>query len=95
MDSTPDISPDVRFTWQVPAFKTSLWLGRQHPWCVVIPVINEGERIKSLLSRMVALEINALADIVIVDGGSEDGSLELNCLQRLGVRGLLVKTGPG
>jgi glycosyltransferase involved in cell wall biosynthesis len=95
MDSTPDISPDVRAAWQVPAFKTSLWLGRQHPWCVVIPVINEGERIKSLLSRMVALEINALADIVIVDGGSEDGSLELNCLQRLGVRGLLVKTGAG
>lgn len=95
MNSTPDISPDVRATWQVPAFKTPLWLGRQHAWCVVIPVINEGERIKSLLSRMAALKIDALADIIIVDGGSKDGSLELNILQQVGVRGLLVKTAPG
>lgn len=95
MNSTPDISPDVRATWQVPAFNTPLWLGRQHPWCVVIPVINEGDRIKSLLSRMAALKIDALADIIIVDGGSRDGSLELSFLQQLGVRGLLVKTGPG
>lgn len=95
MNSTPDISPDVRASWQVPAFKTPLWLGRQHPWCVVIPVINEGERIKSLLARMAALKIEAIADIIIVDGGSKDGSLELCFLQQIGVRGLLIKTGPG
>ncbi len=62
---------------------------------MVIPVINEGERIKNLLSRMAALQIKALADIIIVDGGSMDGSLELSDLQQIGVRGLLVKTGPG
>lgn len=95
MNSIPDVSPDIRATWQVPAFKTPLWLGRRHPWCVVIPVINEGERIKSLLSRMAALKIDALADIIIVDGGSKDGSLELSFLQQIGVRGLLVKTGAG
>lgn len=95
MNSAPHISPDVRATWQVPAFHTPLWLGKQHPWCVVIPVINEGERIKSLLSRMAALKIDSIADIIIVDGGSKDGSLELSFLQQMGVRGLLVKTGPG
>jgi glycosyltransferase involved in cell wall biosynthesis len=62
---------------------------------VVIPVINEGERIKSLLARIAALKIDALADIIIVDGGSKDGSLDLNFLQQIGVRGLLVKTGLG
>ncbi len=82
-------------SWRVPTFDTPLWLGRQYPWCVVIPVINEGERIRNLLARMAALKINATADIIIVDGGSKDGSLELNALERLGVRGLLVKTGPG
>ena len=92
---TPDIAPAVRATWQIPAFETALWLGRQHPGCVVIPVINEGERIKSLLSRMGALKIDEIADIIIVDGGSTDGSLELESLQQKGVRGLLVKTGPG
>lgn len=92
---TPDIAPAVRANWQVPTFETHLWLGRQHPWCVVIPVINEGERIKSLLSRMAALKIDGFADIIIVDGGSTDGSLALESLQQKGVRGLLVKTDPG
>jgi glycosyltransferase involved in cell wall biosynthesis len=92
---TTDIVPEVRAGWQVPTFKTPLWLGRQHPWCIVIPVINEGERIKSLLSRMAALKIDGIADIIIVDGGSTDGSLELESLEQKGVRGLLVKIGPG
>lgn len=90
-----EIDPVVRAGWQVPAFETKLWLGRQHPWCVVIPVINEGARIKSLLSRMAELKIDGIADIIIVDGGSTDGSLELDSLQQKGARGLLVKTGPG
>jgi len=62
---------------------------------VVIPVINEGARIGHLLDRMTALQIAGLADIIIVDGGSSDGSLALDRLQTQGVRGLLVKTGPG
>jgi glycosyltransferase involved in cell wall biosynthesis len=95
MTMNPNIFPVVRANWQVPTFDTPLWLGRQHLWCVVIPVINEGERIKSLLSRMAALKIDGIADIIIVDGGSTDGSLELDSLQQKGVRGLLVKTGPG
>ncbi|MBH3425498.1 MULTISPECIES: glycosyltransferase family 2 protein [Pseudomonas] len=93
--TSSDIAPDVRAGWQVPSFDTPLWLGRQHPWCVVIPVINEGERIKNLLARMAAFNIADMADIIIVDGGSSDGSLELQSLQQVGVRGLLVKTAPG
>lgn len=92
---TPDIETEVRASWQVPSFETPLWLGRQHLWCVVIPVINEGERIKRLLSRMADLNIDGMADIIIIDGGSTDGSLALESLQQKGVRGLLVKVGPG
>jgi dolichol-phosphate mannosyltransferase len=95
MTMNSNISAEVRANWQVPTFDTPLWLGRQHPWCVVIPVINEGERIKNLLSRMEACKIQGIADIIIVDGGSTDGSLELDSLQQNGVRGLLIKTGPG
>lgn len=95
MTMIPDIARAIRVNWQVPNFETALWLGRQHPWCIVIPVINEGERIKSLLSRMAVLKIYGIADIIIVDGGSTDGSLGLESLQQKGVRGLLVKTGPG
>lgn len=92
---TSDLTPAVRAGWQVPTFETPLWLGRQHPWCVVIPVINEGDRIKNLLSRMAALNVAAYADIIIIDGGSTDGSLALDALQQKGVRGLLLKTGAG
>lgn len=89
------IDPKWRASWQVPEFKTTLWLGRQRAYCVVIPVINEGARITNLLERMVLLQIDGLADIIIVDGGSTDGSLQVDRLQNLGVRGLLIKTGPG
>jgi len=92
---TINISPEIRATWQVPSFDTVLWLGKQHRWCVVIPVIDEGKRIRSFLDRMAALKVDAVADIIIVDGGSTDGSLELSSLQQQGVRGLLVKTGLG
>ncbi len=91
----PDMTPEVRTGWQVPTFETPLWLGRQQPWCVVIPVINEGERIKSLLSRMADLKIDSSADIIIVDGGSTDGTMEPESLKQKGVRGLLVKMEPG
>nr|WP_145550994.1 glycosyltransferase family 2 protein [Variovorax boronicumulans] len=91
--STP--TPADRHTWQVPLSETLLWQGRRHPWCVVIPVINEGERIQRLLARMAQLRIADIADIVIVDGGSTDSSLELPALEAQGVRGLLLKRGPG
>jgi len=89
------ISEEDRATWQVPTMETPLWMGRQHPFCVVIPVINEGERIKSLLKRMEVEQISSIADIIIIDGGSTDGSLEIEELKQAGVRGLVVKTGPG
>lgn len=72
-----------------------MWVGRRRPWCVVVPVINEGPRIRKLLDRMRALAIEDLADIILVDGGSQDGSLDLAFLRHAGVSALLVKTGPG
>jgi glycosyltransferase involved in cell wall biosynthesis len=89
------ISPEVRASWLVPEFEIVLWLGQQHSRCVVIPVINEGERINRLLARMTALKIDRIADIIIVDGGGTDGSLSIESLQENGVRGLLLKTGAG
>lgn len=84
-----------RAAWQVPSFNVPFWRGRQHAWCVVIPVINEGERLANLLRRMGACDIAGMADILVVDGGSRDGSTDPEKLQAWDVRGLLVKTGPG
>ncbi|MFZ9595460.1 MAG: glycosyltransferase family 2 protein [Bdellovibrionia bacterium] len=84
-----------RDEWQVPDMEVVYWEGKRSKYCVVIPVINEGERIKSLLKRMEVLRISECSDIILVDGGSTDGSLEVQSLQRLAVRGLVVKRGPG
>jgi glycosyltransferase involved in cell wall biosynthesis len=92
---TKDISQEDRTAWQVPAMEVALWRGKQHAYCVVIPVINEGERIKNLLARMEHYQISTRADIIIVDGSSTDGSLDLDALTQIGVRGLVVKKGPG
>ncbi|MCY7354509.1 MAG: glycosyltransferase family 2 protein [Lysobacter sp.] len=89
------IPPHIRSTWDVPTFESPLWLGREHKWCVVIPVINEGGRIERLLHKMETLEIRGFSDIIIIDGGSTDGSLARNALVDFGVKGLLIKTGPG
>ena len=87
--------PAARAAWQVPEFRAWIWRSRLTAYCLVIPVINEGERIKSLLSRMAALDLFDRVDVVIVDGGSTDGSLDSATLAGMGLRGLLTKIGPG
>ncbi|WP_129126142.1 glycosyltransferase family 2 protein [Geomonas oryzae] len=89
------LTSDQRSHWEVPSFEIPLWLGKSRTFCVVIPVVNEGSRIRKLLERMSACRTPEISDIIIVDGGTTDGSLDLELLERCGVRGLLVKTGPG
>ncbi len=80
---------------EVPAYEVVFSSETQHPYAVVIPVINEGQRLHGLLQRMQSLNTAYSADIVIVDGGSTDGSLEHEVLKAYGVHSLLLKTGPG
>lgn len=95
MNSSASLKPADRDMWQVPAMEVPLWQGKKHAYCVVIPVINEGDRIRNLLKRMQSCQISAIADIIIVDGGSTDGSVELGALKYCDVGGLVVKKGPG
>ena len=95
MEATKATSLECKENWEVPDMETMLWLGKRHRFCVVVPVINEGRRIASLLRKMQAIQIHTIADIIIIDGGSTDGSLELDALKRVEVRGLVVKKGPG
>jgi dolichol-phosphate mannosyltransferase len=81
--------------WLVPDFEVLHWSGKQHKYCVVIPVINEGKRIINLINRIDELQINKISDIIIIDGGSTDNSLVIKNLESLGVKGLLLKTSEG
>ena len=79
--------------WKVPSFEAQVFGSRVHRYALVIPVLNEGERIRAQLLRVQALK--AAVDVVVADGGSTDGALEPGFLADAGVRALLVKTGPG
>jgi dolichol-phosphate mannosyltransferase len=79
--------------WQVPAFRV-LELGpRRARFCVCVPVIDEGERVRRQLERMRPHAVGL--DVLIADGGSRDGSLAAEFLRTTCVRALLTKTGPG
>lgn len=78
---------------QIPAYRVDLLSERRHDHVLVIPVINEGERIRAQLARVAGA--NLPVDVMVADGGSTDGSLDLDYLGQHGVRALLTKTGPG
>lgn len=79
--------------WDVPTHTVACFGPRMHDHALVIPVINEGERIRAQLARIQAAAPKV--DIVIADGGSTDGSLDHAFLTAMGVRALLVKQDRG
>lgn len=81
--------------WQVPEYEFQEFARRSTQYCVCIPVLNEGQRIRRELTDMVRCNIAAAADILILDGGSTDSCVEPDFLASHGVRGLLTKRGPG
>ena len=78
---------------QVPSFEVHSFQEKKTRYCICIFVINEGEKLLKQLSVME--EFADIVDIVIADGGSDDGSTELDGLKLLRVNALLVKTGQG
>lgn len=79
----------------VPCFKCSEYNGKNRDYVLLIPIINEGERIIKELKRAYRYRIFECADIVICDGGSTDGSTEETVLRKLKVNTLLVKCDEG
>ena len=78
---------------EVPAYTTHEFKQKRAKYALIIPVINEGDRIRTQLVR--SKPWLDTVDAIIVDGGSTDGSMDLQYLAGTGIRALLVKTGPG
>ena len=79
----------------VPKFESTEFSGKQKDCVVLIPVINEGERIIHELERAKSHHVSEYADIIICDGGSSDGSTSEEILREMEVNTLLVKCDEG
>jgi dolichol-phosphate mannosyltransferase len=78
----------------VPKYSVVEFTPKSSNFLLVIPVINEGNRILTQLYNI--RKCNLPIDIAIADGGSTDGSLDdRQLLKGLGVNYLLSKIGPG
>jgi len=79
--------PDVP-TYQIRRFKE-----KSASYCLTAIVWNEGERIRAQIERMASWA--ELVDVVIIDGGSDDGSLENVHLQNHRTTALVTVDEPG
>lgn len=79
----------------VPKFECTEYEEKKKDYVVLIPIINEGNRIIKELTRAAENKVSDYADIVICDGGSTDGCTEESKLKKLHVNTLLVKQDAG
>lgn len=79
----------------VPEFSCTEFQNKTKDYAILIPIINEGDRIIKELKRAYRHNIFEAADIVICDGGSTDGCTEEQRLRKLKVNTLLVKQDGG
>lgn len=79
----------------VPRFECTEYSEKTKDYVVLIPIINEGDRIIRELYRAFKNNVADYADIVICDGGSTDGCTDEKKLRKLRVNSLLIKDDTG
>lgn len=79
----------------IPKFECTTFHKKQSDYALLIPVINEGERILAELTRAHDAHVMDVVDVILCDGGSTDDSLVPEKLRILGVNTLLIKQDEG
>lgn len=79
----------------VPRFECTEYAPKFKDYVVLIPIINEGERIYKELRRAKRYNVSDYADIVLCDGASTDGCTDADKLKTLNVNTLLIKRDIG
>ena len=82
-------------SWEVPEYRAEVFRHGMKRYALGIPVLNEGERLHGQLTRMADAATADHVDVFIVDGGSDDGSIDLERLRAHEVHAVLIKEGPG
>jgi hypothetical protein len=72
---------------EIPNYEIHEFRPRSTKYCFCVVTLNEGDRLTHQLQRMKPLA--SLADIVVCDGRSKDGSTDPDSLKQMGVRTLL------
>lgn len=80
---------------EIPSYEIKEFFSKRKEYCIGIPILNEGNKIRKEISNMMSLNIYDMADIIIFDGNSTDGSTNLDYLKSMKVRSLLIKKGEG
>ena len=80
-------------TWELPKSEIYEFSSKQHKYCVCIFVINEGGKFHKQLANMQYLSKDI--DIVVADGGSNDGSMDHKKLKVFDINTLLIKKSTG
>lgn len=73
---------------QVPKFSADEFFKKRSEYCLCIPVINEGNKIRKVIRSL--KKYSETVDTLILDGGSTDGSLEKSFLKNNRVSSLLT-----
>lgn len=79
--------------WQIPKYEIKELFKKRTKYCICIPVLNEGEKFKKQLERLIPF--SNMADIIVADWGSNDGSTDPNFLKKMNVGTLLTLRSPG
>lgn len=79
--------------WEVPDSQQIDFKEKATNYCLIIPVINEGNRIQEQLKKLIPY--TSIIDIIIADGGSTDNSLNEDFLRSVNVKSLLIKKDNG
>jgi len=81
--------------WEVPEYDEFLFNEKKHKYCLLIPLMNEGNRFLSQEKKMQKNGLFDKVDVIICDAGSTDGTTDHEFLKRENFRALLVRRGKG
>ena len=82
-------------TLAMPEYDAYQFREKRTKFCLLIPVFNEGDRFRSQIAKMKENGAFDLADVIICDAGSKDGSTDHDMLREAGFAALLVRRGFG
>ena len=71
-------------------YKLESFFNKRNKYALLIPVIDEGERFISQMNKMKEGNIFNICDVFICDGGSSDGSTNIDFIKDYGCRALII-----